>query len=196
MAHPFLAGVRDGTLDPARFRGWLAQDRLFVEGSLEFLGALTAGAPKGLRGLLVNASAAYREELVRFDGLARDLGVGPAPIAFVTHAYLQYLLATALRERAAGLVCLAVLERAYLESWRGVAGGLAGDSPWRPLIMQWTTDDFAGYVRELEEAVDRFAVPTAPGDAVERHVDLTIAYEVAFWEMAWHGWTWPGLGGG
>lgn len=192
MAHPFLAGVREGTLDPARFRRWLAQDRLFVEGGLPFLGALATGAPDRLRDLLAGASTAYREELVRFDALSRDLGVEPAPIAFVTHAYLQYLLATALRERPAGLVCLAVLERAYLEAWRGVAGGLAPDSPWRPLITQWTTDDFAGYVSELADAVDRFAVPASPRDALERHVDLTIAYELAFWEMAWHGWTWPG----
>lgn len=192
MAHPFLAGVRDGTLDAGRFRRWLAQDRLFVEGSVEFLSALATGAPEGLRPLLAGASAGYGEELVRFDAMARDLGVEAAPIAFVTHAYLQYLLATALGEWAGGLVCLAVLERAYLEAWRGVAGGLAAGSPWRPLIMQWTTDDFAGYVSELSEAVDRFAVPAAPREALERHVDLTIAYELAFWEMAWHGWTWPG----
>lgn len=192
MAHPFLAGVRDGTLDPARFRRWLAQDRLFVEGSLQLLDALATGAPDGLRPLLAGASAGYREELVRFDATARNLAVEPAPIAFVTHAYLQYLLATALGDWAAGLVCLAVLERAYLEAWRGVAGGLAVDSPWRPLILQWTTDDFGEYVRALAEAVDRFAVPAAPRGALERHVDLTIAYELAFWEMAWHGWTWPG----
>ncbi len=196
MAHPFLRGVRDGTLEPDRFRRWLAQDRLFVEGSLEFLDVLATGAPEGLRGLLVRASAAYQEELGRFDALARDLGVEPAPIAFVAHAYLQYLLATALQERAAGLVCLAVLERAYLEGWRGVARGLAADSPWRSLILQWTTDGFARYVDELTAAVDRFAVPVAAPGLLERHVDLTIGYELAFWEMAWHGWTWPGGGGG
>lgn len=192
VAHPFLAGVRDGTLDPARFRRWLAQDRLFVEGSLEFLEPLAAGAPDGLRPLLAGVPAGYREELARFDTLARDLGVEPAPIAFVTHAYLQYLLATALRDWAAGLVCLALLERAYLEAWRGVAHGLAADSPWRPLILQWTTDDFAAYVAELADAVDRYAVPAAAPEVLERHVDLTIAYELAFWEMAWHGWEWPG----
>ena len=192
MAHPFLVGVREGTLDPARFRRWLVQDRLFVEGSQQLLEALASGAPEGLGGLMAGARAGYRDELVRFDALVGDLGLEPAPIAFVTHAYLQYLLATALQDRAAGLVCLAVLERAYLEAWRGVAGGLATDSLWRRLIEQWTTDDFASYVTELEQAVDRFAVPASPAERLEQHVDLTIAYELAFWEMAWHGWTWPG----
>lgn len=184
--------MRDGTLEPGRFRCWLAQDRLFVEGSVPVLEALATGAPDELRRLLTGAVAGYRDELARFDALARNQGLEPAPIAFVTHAYLQYLLATALQDPAAGLVCLAVLERAYLEAWRGVAGGLARDSPWRPLILQWTTEAFAGYVRDVEDAVDRFAVPGAAPGVLERHVDLTIAYELAFWEMAWHGWTWPG----
>ncbi|MGH7912758.1 MAG: hypothetical protein ACREQM_17040 [Candidatus Dormibacteraceae bacterium] len=191
-AHPFLGGVRDGSLDAAAFRRWLAQDRLFVEGSLPFLGALLAGAPAAVRPLLLDALEGYRAELRRFDEAVTTLHVAQEPIALVTHAYLQYLLATAHRSWALGLVCLAVLERAYLESWQRVLEGLAQASPWRPLVEQWTTEPFVAYVSALAGAVDEFAVPRAERAELEEQVDLTIAYELAFWEMAWHGWGWPG----
>jgi thiaminase len=194
--HPFLRATRDGTLPAATFERWLAQDHLFVAGSLPFLGALLASAPSEARPVLAGAIAGYQAELRQFGETAERLGVdltGTRP-AFVTHAYLQFLLATAHRSFAQGLLVLTVLERAYLECWRGVRDGLAAEALWRPLVEQWTSDDFAGYVRSLEGLAERVTegVGFAERHALTDHLGLTIGYEVAFWEMAWHGWTWPG----
>ncbi|MFZ0215196.1 MAG: TenA family transcriptional regulator [Candidatus Dormiibacterota bacterium] len=196
--HPFLGAIREGTLPAATFERWLAQDHLFVAGSLPFLGALLASAPCEARPVLASAIAGYQAELQRFGETAGRLGVdltGARP-AFVTHAYLQFLLATAHRSFPQGLLVLTVLERAYLDCWRGVRDGLAAKAPWRPLVEQWTTDEFAAYVRSLEELAER--ATDGAGSAERRvltdHIELTIGYELAFWEMAWHGWTWPGAG--
>lgn len=159
---------------------------------MPFLGALLATGPEALRPLLLDALGGYQEELGRFAEAAAALGVQRTAPALVTHAYLQYLLATALRSWPGGLVCLAVLERAYLDAWRNVLRDLDARSPRRPLIEQWASDGFAAYVDRLTTAVDELAVPSATRDDLEEHVDRTLQYEAAFWEMAWPVGTGPG----
>lgn len=89
---------------------------------------------------------------------------------------------------------LFVAERACFDSWMVVRSGLSASSPWMPFVEQWAGEDFADYVRFLEQELDLLA-----GAAGERTLkgmrdvfDLTIRYEMAFWEMALAVDDWPG----
>ena len=69
---------------------------------------------------------------------------------------------------------------------------------WLPFVENWAGDAFAGYVAYLENELDKLA---AAASAEERHrmadlFELTVRYEIAFWELAMTGMGWPGLGDG
>lgn len=200
LGHPFLRDLREGSLPEPVFTRWLAQDYLFASHSVGVLGALLARAPARHRDLLLDALEAYREELRLFAAEAARLGVPlDAEPGLVTHAYTQFLSATAFGgSYAEAFTALFVLERAYLDAWRFVREGLSPASPWSAFVDRWASDEFAAYVGLLEAELNGLAAEAGPPEraALSRCFELTVRYEIAFWEMALTGATWPGEGGG
>lgn len=201
LSHPFLLETRDGTLEDGVFAHWLRQDYLFVRAALPFLGVLLSKAPPEERSGHAAAIRALDEELELFRERAAALGVDLEDVrpSLVNHAYVQFLMATARgRSYTEGFTVLYVAEKAYHESWKVVDGGLDPGSPWRPFVSNWAGDDFAGYVAFLEEGLDRHAADAGQGlrERMAELFELTVRYEVAFWEMAYTGSGWPGLPGG
>jgi thiaminase len=197
LEHPFLARTRDGTIPTATFANWMRQDYLFVEAAIPFIAALLAKAPDEHRPAHTGVLTMLEKELTLFRERAQAVGVDLAGVApsFVNHAYIQFLLATAYRESyACGYTALYVAEKAYHDSWRGVLKGIDHGSPWFPFVENWGGVAFAGYVAHLEETLDQLAAEAGP---VERSrmaqlFELTMRYELAFWDMAWSGEGWPG----
>jgi thiaminase (transcriptional activator TenA) len=114
--------------------------------------------------------------------------------AFVTHAYMQFLTAAAASYAEAYTVLYAA-ERAYHDSWRVVRDGISADSKWFPFVENWAGEAFGQYVIYLGAELDELA---AAASAEEREqmadlFELTTRYEIAFWEMAVAGETWPGI---
>jgi thiaminase/transcriptional activator TenA len=198
LRHPFLLETRDGTLEEGVFANWLRQDYLFVRAALPFLGVLLSKAPPGDRTGHAAAIRAMEEELELFRERAVALGVdldGVSP-SLVNHAYVQFLMATARgRSYPEGYTVLYAAEKAYHESWRVVDEGLDPDSPWRPFVANWAGEDFAGYVASLEEGLNDLVADVGPGRraSMDRLFELTVRYEIAFWEMAYTGSGWPGI---
>jgi len=198
LSHPFLIETRDGTLDDETFAGWMRQDYLFVEAAIPFIAGLLARAPPRHREALAGFLPALHEELGLFEERAAAAGVqlrGVSP-SFTCHAYVQFLLATAYRASyAEGLTVLYVAEKAYHESWKVVREGLDERSPWWPFVDNWSSEEFGQWVGWIEEALDEAAADA--GEAERRRMadlfETTVKYEVAFWEMATEGESWPGL---
>jgi thiaminase len=198
LAHPFLMRTRDGTIADVIFARWMRQDYLFVAQGVHFLAALLARAPARHRDPLAESIDALRNELVLFEEQAARAGVelSAARPTFVTHAYIQFLIATsATASYAEAYTVLYVAERAYHDSWRFVRDGIAPDSKWLQFVDNWASDAFAEYVSYLERELDELA--TAAGRAERERMaelfELTTRYEIAFWEMAVAGETWPGI---
>ena len=198
LAPPCLTETRDGTISDETFGRWMRQDYLFVEAGVHFLGALLARAPERHRQPLATAINGLLDELRLFDEQARRVGVdfaGTRP-AFVTHAYVQFLTASAhAASYSEAYTVLYAAERAYYESWGVVRDGIAPDSKWLPFVQNWAGEAFGEYVSYLEGELDRLA--SAAG-AEERtgmadNFELTTRYEIAFWEMAINGESWPGI---
>ncbi len=199
LAHRFLTDTRDGKIDPGAFARWLQQDFLFVRAAIPFVAGLITRAPRKHWSPLQGVISALEKELHLFEERANVAGVGLEPItpAFVTHAYQQFMLATvANRSYSESFTLLLVAERAYFDSWSVVRSGLNASSPWMPFVDRWAGEDFADYVRFLEQELDLLACAAGERTLKGMRVvfDLTIRYEIAFWEMALAAEDWPGCG--
>jgi thiaminase/transcriptional activator TenA len=173
--HEFLAGVRDGTITPARFDAWLEQDYLFVGSLLTFQAGLLARAPRHAQRVIVDGCAALVAELGWFEEMAAarglSLGGNPRPATF---SYGQLLRQLGEEPVEFGLVALYVIERVYLEAWWFAAPGA---EPYREFVAHWTAAGFGDYVDALAAAVDREPA-TGQGDAIR----AVLRAEIAFWD--------------
>lgn len=198
LEHRFLIETRDGTIARETFATWMRQDYLFVESAIPFLAALIPKAPKQHWGPLAQSIAALQKELELFRERAEAVGVDLADVrpSFTNHAYIQFLMASALgRSYAEAYTVLYVAEKAYYDSWMVVRAGIDQSSPWFPFVENWTSDAFAGYVDYLEDQLDDLAevVGSAERERMAELFELTARYELAFWEMAATGEGWPAL---
>jgi formylaminopyrimidine deformylase / aminopyrimidine aminohydrolase len=174
--HPFLDGVRDGSLPVEALDTWLAQDALFIADLLPFQARLLARAPRSDQAVLAGGCVALVEELDWFERLAADRGLdlAAAPLP-ATLAYGDLLQRFDGASYADALGCLHVVERVYLEAWRSA---LPGAPAYAELVEHWTTPGFAAYVEGLGGAAERAG---APDGAL---VDEVLRLEAAFWAMA------------
>ena len=198
LNHPFLLQTRDGTVPHDTFASWMRQDYLFVEAAIPFLAALIPKGPASHWEPMTQAIGALIRELRLFEERADAVGVeirGSQP-SFTTHAYIQFLLATAQNASyEEAYTVLYAAERAYHDSWKVVRDGLDRSSPWWPFVENWAGPQFAEYVAYLEVELDKLASEAGP-DRLHRMVEAfetTVRYEVAFWEMAMTGEGWPGI---
>jgi formylaminopyrimidine deformylase / aminopyrimidine aminohydrolase len=185
--HPFLAGVRDGSVPEDSFDRWLAQDYLFAQALVRAQSRIAAAAPLADVGLLAGGVVATVGELGWFEEMAARRGVAlDAPIAPATRAYCDFLLAVTYAAYPAQITAIWALERTYLESWEGAHPGA---QPYREFVQRWTTDAFRSYVGDLQAAVDRqleASVGEPAREAEEVFVWVT-RYERGFWDMAMSG---------
>jgi thiaminase len=196
LAHPFLQATLDGTIPFDTFATWIRQDYLFVEGAIPLVSILLAKAPEKHWATHSRVLGMLEKERELFRERATSVGVVFSNLApsFVSHAYMQFLVATAYRDTyACGFTVLYVAEKAYHDSWRVVLDGIDRGSPWFPFVENWAGDAFAEYVAHLQKELDELA---AQASAAERArmaelFELTVRYEIAFWEMAWTAEGWP-----
>jgi thiaminase len=198
LDHRFLRETRDGTISRETFTRWMRQDYLFVEAAIPFVGALMAKALPVHREPLTQTLVALQTELRLFEERASAVGVElrGAPPAFVNHAYIQFLMASALQKRyAEGYTVFYAAEKAYHDSWKVVKAGIDPKSPWMPFVENWAGEPFGEYVRYLGEQLDMLAERESEKvrAAMSELFETTVKYEIAFWEMAVTGETWPGV---
>jgi formylaminopyrimidine deformylase / aminopyrimidine aminohydrolase len=185
--HPFLAGVRDGSLAADAFDRWLAQDYRFAQALVRAQSRIAAGAPFADVGLLAGGVVATVGELGWFEGMAAGRGLAlDVAVHPTTRAYCDFLLALPYSAYPAQVTAIWALERRYLESWEGVRPGA---QPYREFVERWTTDAFRSYVGDLQAAVDR-QLETAVGEQAREAEDVFVwvtYYERGFWDMALSG---------
>ncbi len=175
--HPFLLGVRDGTLPAGAFDTWLVQDHHYVADLLRFQARLLARAPRPAQAVLAGGAVALVEELAWFEELAgrRGLDLG-APRLPATAAYGELLERLDTAAVPAAVTALWAVERVYLDAWTAAAPGAP---EYAGYVAHWTAPGFAGYVDGLAAAADALG---GRHDAVVLEV---LDAEVAFWDTAW-----------
>jgi thiaminase/transcriptional activator TenA len=194
-AHPFVIGLADGTLPEAALRAWVQQDRLFVLAERRVVWALRAhGLPPALDDALAGLDEAMVREAAMFAAEAERRGYGvevePWPVCL---GYSAFLLAAAHDGVLDGLTAVYAAERAYLDTWSAVRARSPAGSPFRRWIENWTDDGFRAFVallgRELDTQVE--GASTALAARLGMVFARAARFELAFWEMCWHGQGWP-----
>lgn len=173
--HPFLEGVRDGSLPAAAFQAWLVQDHIYVLDLVRFQAGLVRVAPREALQVLAGGLVALEAELSWFEHHAMRLGLRlDGDRAQATAAYRDHLEACA-GSWPAGITSLWTGERAYLEAWSGIAPVAR---QYREFVEHWTVPEFATYVADLASLADA----AGPDEAAFLAV---CALESEFWGMAW-----------
>src|SRR5258708_26199598 len=102
LAHPFLAGLTDGSLPDGAFAFYVVQDALYLKGYAQALAAVASRAPdiEGIEMCARHVAGIVAVERSLHDSLLPDLGIDPASLdaaepAPTTLAYVSYLLAAA-----------------------------------------------------------------------------------------------------
>lgn len=201
LAHPFLAGLSEGSLPLEAFRRFLIQDGLFLRDfgrALALCGA-RAEATADLRLMCGHAADALDVERELHDHLADSLGIPAAEIAAARPSptclgYGAFLV------RAAAVAplgdALAALAPCYL-MFRRAGEELAAEGSPEPRYQSWiatydgesfgaATDAFAAAVESVLGALD-----DARHASAIRHAIQAARYEWMFWEAAWTGERWP-----
>ena len=195
-AHPFVLGLAEGTLPDGTLQAWVQQDRVFVVEERRVVAALRAhGLPSRLDDLLADLDRSLVLEAETFTQTAADHGVAPEvepwPLCL---GYSSYLRCAASDGALEGLTALYAAERAYLDTWMAVAASSPADSPYHRWIQNWTGAPFRDFVGALGRDLDELAGAPSPALAGRLGTLFTSAarFELAFWEMCWSGWAWPG----
>jgi thiaminase/transcriptional activator TenA len=174
--------VQDGSLAPAAFDAWLAQDAHFVGDLLWFQARLLARAPRAAQQTLAGGAVALVDELAWFAAQSAARSLPPHPPRLpATETYRTVLTRLDEAEPAVALTALWVIERVYLEAW---TAAIPGAPAYRDLVAHWTAPEFAAYVSDLEGVADASWTDGEPPAETLRLVGDVLAAERDFWDMA------------
>jgi thiaminase (transcriptional activator TenA) len=205
LAHPFVQGIGDGTLDVATFGLWLKQDYLFLIDYARAMGYAAARAPdlETMRGFATVMHETLHVEMELHRSYVDEFGItaedlAQEPMLPTTQAYANFLVRTAatadfVELAAAVLPCM----WGYSELGRALAEqGLPAEERYARWIALYAAEEFAQLAQWCRAIVD--AAAAGLSDAALRRVEdafLTSSrYELAFWHMAWTGESWASTG--
>jgi thiaminase/transcriptional activator TenA len=201
LAHPFLTGLTDGSLEQDAFAFYVVQDALYLPGYAQALAEVATRAPDtaGIEMFARHAADVIAVERTLHDSLLAGLGIDPASAevaepAPTTLAYTSYLLATARGGSYAEGVG-AVLP-CYWIYWEVGKQLLRRGSP-NPRYQQWIgtygAEEYGDVVRDVITLTDELGPALAPSERalVHRHFRTTSRYEWMFWDMGYRRESWP-----
>jgi thiaminase/transcriptional activator TenA len=181
--NPFIVGVRDGSLPVETFDRWLVQDRHFVDGLFPTACRILAAAPERDREVLLYALRDIEDNLRWFDRTLAARRLDPkAPVHPICRAYVDFTLALAYDGYPVGLVALWGQYRAYLDAW---SWALPCAPRFRPVVRNWCSPGFRGFLRRLARAADQALAESSPLmiRRAEEALLQVAKYELAFWVM-------------
>lgn len=198
LAHPFIVGVGDGTLEAARFKHYVAQDyaylidysRVLALASARATDLATMGWFARLLDETLNVEMGlHRSYCAEFGITAGELeATEPAP---TTVAYTSFLLKTAHQGSFGELVAsLLPCQWGYWEigehlSRRGEPASAPRYARW---IRMYADPEFAALAREIRELADRIGARAGPAElaAMGEAYRTSLRLERLFWDMAYN----------
>ncbi|BBX37227.1 TenA family transcriptional regulator [Mycolicibacterium mageritense DSM 44476 = CIP 104973] len=201
LAHPFVTGLTDGTLDDQVFAHYVAQDVHYLRDYARALAIVGAKAPTLADTAMFSRHAAevFDVELQLHDELLPQLGLDPAtldaaPVAPTTRAYTSYLIATAYSGSFAdGLAAVLPCYWIYAKVGAQLLEHGSPDRRYQSWIDSYGGEEFATTVAEVLAVTDRTGPTlTAADEAVARaHFTVTARYEWMFFDAAYRREQWP-----
>jgi thiaminase/transcriptional activator TenA len=201
LAHPFVTGLTDGTLDEAAFQHYIVQDAHYLRDYARALALCAAKASTEADILMFARHAAGAIEVERelHASFFADYGISEdalaaTEVAPTCRAYTSYLLAVCHSGSYAEAVA-AVLPCYWIYAEVGTAL-LAQGSP-DPRYQRWIDtyggEEFGAIVAEVLALVDRLGAEIGPAERerMRAHAVTTTRYEWMFWDAGYRRETWP-----
>ena len=198
FSQPFLREIKDGTLPLEKFRYYLAQDYLYLEGFARTVALALAKAPDSQKleelshRVLTPVERPLHHKLLAEAGITVE-DIQRAGRSPTNTAYVNHMLATA---SLYGLGPTAAVLLPCPWSYHELKDNV-GQSE-HPLYGQWTSFYVAGLLQGSVEAwrgfVDRAAEEAGPQEleAMRQAFATSTRYEYMFWDMAYRMERWPG----
>ena len=201
LAHPFITGLTDGSLDESAFAQYVAQDVHYLRDYARALALVGAKAPTLADTAMFarHAAEVFDVELALHSALLPELGLDAAtlteaPPSPTTKAYTSYLLSTAygggfVDGLAAVLPCYWI----YAEVGAALVERGSSDRRYQLWIDSYGGDEFAATVAQVLGLTDRVGPTLTPGDesAARAHFTTTARYEWMFFDAAYRREGWP-----
>ena len=201
LAHPFLSGLSDGSLERESFVFYVVQDAHYLREYARALSVAAARAPReeDIAMFARHAAEAIEVERSLHEAFFRDLGLNEedvrrTEVAPTCLAYTSYLLATAYGGSFPDL--LGAVLPCYWIYWEVGKTLLEQGSP-DPLYRRWIDtyggEEFAEVVRAVLSLADRIGpeLSAAERSRAARHFAVTARYEWMFWDMGYRREGWP-----
>lgn len=201
LAHPFLAGLTDGSLPPEAFAFYLVQDALYLRRYAQSLAAVASRAPDtaGTEMFARHAAGIVAVEMSLHESLFPELGISQAAVdaaedAPTNLAYTSYLLAAARGgSYAEGVGAVLPCYWIYWEVGKHLLGRGSPNPRYQRWIDAYGSDEFGNEALEVIAVTDELGRKLAPAerDLVRGHFRATARYEWMFWDMGYRQETWP-----
>jgi thiaminase/transcriptional activator TenA len=202
-AHPFVRGLADGTLSPARFLFYIRQDAVFLREMNRVFGygAARAGTPdeqEHFARLLLETIAILADLHGRY-AAAQGLDaatLAATPPAPTTYAYSRHLLWTATADSYPALLA-ALLPSMWMYDELGhdlaAWGTPPADHPYRDWLLVHAGPHLETVTAWMRESLDLQAatLSSAERDHLTEVFLISSRYELLFWDMAWREESWP-----
>jgi len=201
LAHPFIGGLIDGTLNSKVFGHYVAQDAHFLRDYARVLAVLAAKAPTLADTAMFARHSAdvFAVELELHNSLLPDLGIpvellAEVPVAPTTVAYTSYLLATVYGGSFAdGLAVILPCYWIYSKVGERLLEQGSVDARYQRWIDSYASAEFATSVAEVLAITDRIGPTLTPPEeaAARAHFVNTARYEWMVFDAAYLRETWP-----
>ena len=201
LAHPFVTGLTDGTLDDRAFAQYVAQDVHHLRDYARALAIVGAKAPTlaDTATFARHAAEVFDVELQLHDSLLPQLGLDAdllarSPVLPTTRAYTSYLVATAYGGTfAEGLAAILPCYWIYARVGTALAERGSSDPRYQLWIDGYSGEEYAATVDEVLAVTDRIGPTlTAADEATARaHFATTARYEWMFFDAAHRLEDWP-----
>ena len=201
LAHPFLAGMTDGSLPADAFTFYVVQDALYLRRYAQALAAVATHAPDPAQTEMFarHAAGIVTVEMGLHQTLLADLDIDPAAVdaaqeAPTTLAYNSYLLAaTQGGSYADGVGTVLPCYWIYGEVGKHLLGRGSPNPKYQRWIGTYGGEEFDSEVRDVIAVTDKLGPELSPAERqrVHRHFRTTSRYEWMFWDMGYRERTWP-----
>ncbi len=185
LEHPFVQGIRLGSLPLQNFQSYIAQDAYFLEAFARAYALALAHSPDqhGLHEFF-DLLAGVQEELRLHGSYAASWSVDLTSVIpdGATLAYTEFLLSTA-SLRGVGETCAAMTPCMRLYAFLGqslVAHPVQGENRYTEWIQTYASSEFEALATRLEALLDHYADDTyATHTAYRRAMSLELSFFAA-----------------
>ncbi len=187
LEHPFVKGIADGTLEPAKFANYIGQDAFFLEAFARAYSIAAAKAPDWQGFTTFHALAdGVLTELKLHQNYATQWGVDLRTVepGTATRRYTDFLLATAWSNDV-GITAAAMSPCMRLYAFLGQQLARDGipEHKYADWIKAYSGADFQPLTQQLETLVEHYATAASP--LIHSTYRYAMFCELDFFQAVW-----------